>query len=196
MRYSVVDMQAEPISVQLDLIIQLNGDKLLYPFKRVDMDVNALLWTNDSMIVNPNEVHNIGYMHNMYTRNFAVIYTALFENILAKKAKCTRVCSSRRICKMKKQGWVVHYEYEKIQISNEPYEGVCVLCQETIEGYHSTFGCKCAHICMPCLRKHYAAIPRCTICKEPVDQESLYNDVRIYNAIQYDIQYDEDTPMH
>ena len=184
-RYSIVELHDVPLVLQLDVIIQLNGDQLLYPFKH-DMDVNALLWTKDSMFINPEEVISIGWLHGIYTRVFAVIYTTLFEHILSRKAMCISTCSSRRILKMKKQGWEVTYAYETIRISNAPYEGVCVLCQETIEGNHSTFECECAQICMDCLIKHYAAIPRCTICKNPVNQESLHNEIRIYKAIQFD----------
>ena len=187
-RYSIVSLQDVPVVLQLDMIIQVNGDKLLTPFRTVDMDVNALWWTKDSMIINPNEVRSIGSSHDIYTHVFGITYTTLFENILSKKATiCTSRCPSRRILKMKKQGWNIHYEYNDIIIFNEPYDGVCVLCQDTIVGDHSTFRCKCAHICMTCLRKHYASLHRCTICKMPVDAETLYNDVRIYSAIHHDI---------
>jgi hypothetical protein len=195
-RYSIVDLKDVPVVLQLDMIIQVNGDKLLNPFKHVDMDVNALWWTKDSMIVNPKKVHFIGRLyHDMGTPVFGLTYTTLFENILSKKATiCTSKCSSRRILKMKKQGWEVTYPYEEaIYISNAPYDGVCVLCQDTIEGDHSTFSCKCAHICMGCLRKHYAAIPRCTICKMPVNEDALRNEVRIYNAIQFDQDFPDCT---
>ena len=185
-RYSIVELQDVPIIIQLDMIIQGNGDKLVNPFKNVDMDVNALWWTKDSIIVNPDEVRSIGRLHGIHTSVFGITYTTLFENILLKKAICTPQCSSKRILKMKTQGWEVNYMYEVIHISNAPYEGVCVLCQETMEGDHSTFECRCAHICMGCLRKHYAAIPRCTICKMPVDPKALRNELRMYNAIQLD----------
>lgn len=189
-RYSIVDLKNVPVVIQLDMIIQVNGDKLIHPLKHVDMDVNSLWWTKDSMIVNPNEVYSIGRLHDIYT-SFPVIYTTVFENILLKKATiCSSKCSPRRILKMKKQGWDVKYTYNEIQISNAPYDGICVLCQDTIEGDHSTFACKCAHICMGCLRKHYAAIPRCTICKTNVDQEVLRNEVQIYNAIKFDQNMD------
>ena len=191
-RYSIVDLKDVPLVLQLDMIIQVNGDTLLNPFKNLDMDVNALWWTKDSMIVNPTEVHSIGRLYHDMTFVVGITYTTLFENILLKKATiCSSRCSSRRILKMKKQGWDVKYTYEKIHISNAPYDGVCVLCQETIEGDHSTFDCNCAHICMDCLRKHFAAIPRCTICKMPVNEEELRNEVRIYNAIQFDQDYPE-----
>jgi hypothetical protein len=187
-RYSIIELRDDvPVILQLDMIIQLTGDKLLYPFKCIDMDVNSLLWTKDSIIVNPNVVYSIGRSHDIYTSLPITIYTTLFENIRLKKAICTSKCPSRRILKMKKKGWEVNYPFtDVILISNAPYDGVCVLCQETIEGEHSTFPCKCAHICMGCLRKHYAAIPKCTICKNDVDQDALRNEVRIYNAIHFD----------
>ena len=191
-RYSVVDLHDVPLVLQLDVIIQVNGDRLIYPFQNIDMDVNALLWTKDSMMVNPDEVRSIGLLHGIYTPVFGLIYTTLFENILLKKAMCTSTCSARRIHKMKQHGWEVSYAYETIRISNAPYEGVCVLCQETIEGDHSTFECKCAQICMECLKKHHAAIPRCTICKAYVNQERLENEIRIYKAIQYTPALDVD----
>lgn len=186
-RYSIADIKDDVhLVLQLDMIIQSKGDKPIYPFKHIDMDVNALWWTKDSIIVNPHEVYSIGRLHDVHA-SFPIIYTTLFENILSKKATiCTSKCPSRRILKMKKQGWEVKNCYEVIRISNAPYDGVCVLCQDTIEGDHSTFTCKCAHICMGCLRKHYAAIPRCTICKMLVNEEDLHNDVRIYNAIHFD----------
>jgi len=168
------------------MIIQVKGDKFRNPFKNIDMDVNSLWWTKDSMIINPDEVHTIGMLYNNHTNVFGITYTTLFENILLKKATVCTQCPPRRIIKMKKQGWEVKYTYQEIQISNAPYDGVCVLCQDTIEGDHSTFSCKCAHICMGCLRKHYAEIPRCTICKKEVYQETLAYEVRIYNAIQFD----------
>ena len=186
-RYSIVDLKDVPVVLQLDMIVQVQGDKLTFPFKQTDMDVNALWWTRHSMIINPNEVRHIGMLHDVYTSTFAITYTTLFENIRLKKATiCTPTCPPRRILKMKQYGWEIHYTYNTIQISNDPYDGVCVLCQETIEGDHSTFECKCAHICMECLTKHYDAILRCTICKNPVNQESLKNEVCIYNAIRYD----------
>ena len=122
----------------------------------------------------------------------SILYTTLFEQIMAKIATiCSPKCPTRRILKMKKHGWKVKYSYETIHITNKPYDGLCVLCQDTIVGDHSTFECKCAHICMCCLRTHYAALPRCTICKREVDYEKLKNDIRIYVAIQFDKEEEE-----
>jgi len=171
-------------------LLKVRGVQTFYgkiqALKGIDMDVNALWWTKDSMFVNPNEVRYIGRLHGICTFTVAIIYTTLFENMILKKAFCTSGCSSRRILKMKKQGWQVNYPYDVLRICDAPYDGVCVLCQDTIEGDHSTFECKCAHICMGCLRKHYASLHRCTICKTEVNQEMLKNEVRIYNAIQFD----------
>jgi hypothetical protein len=190
-RYSIVDLQEEPLVLQLDLVIQIEGEELLCPFKNYDMDVNALWWTRQDMRIHSIQMDGVGRLNDIYgmptsLRN-SIIYATLFEKIRMKKATCTSDCSSRRIHKMKQKGWEVNYKYETIRISNKPYEGVCVVCQDTIEGDHSTFVCKCAHICMGCLRKHYTSIHRCTICKTELDQESLKNEVRIYSAIQLDL---------
>ena len=189
-RYSIVDLKQEPIVLQLDMIVQVEGDELICPIKNYDMDVNALWWTREEMIVHSRQIDSVGglnHIHGMPTslRN-SIIYSTLFENIRMKKATCTSQCSSGRISKMKKKGWEVNYTYETIRISNAPYDGVCVVCQDTIEGDHSTFECKCAHICMVCLRKHHTSILRCTICKTEVEQEALSNEVRIYTAIHLD----------
>ena len=156
------------------------------------MDVNALWWTRHEMIVHTNQLDCVGRLNDIYgmptsLRN-SIIYVTLFEKIRMKKATCTSHCTSRRIVKMKQKGWEVNYKYETIRISNALYDGVCVVCQDTIEGDHSTFECKCAHICMGCLRKHYTSILRCTICKTELSQETLRNDVRIYSAIQFDLE--------
>lgn len=190
-RYSIVDLKKDgiPVVVQLDVIVQVNGDSFIGPFKHVDMDVNALWWKNDSLTINPHAVHSIGRLHGASP---ILVYTIVFENILNKVATCISDCPPRRILKMKKKGWEIKYTYQKIHISDAPYDGVCVLCQDTIKGDHSTFECKCAHICMECLRKHYAAIPRCTICKMPVNEDELMKDVLMYNAIQFN----QDSPNY
>jgi hypothetical protein len=187
-RYSIVDLQAEPIVLQLDMVVQLEGEELICPFKNYDMDVNALWWTRHEMVIHSNQLDCVGRLNDIYgiptyLRN-SIIYATVFENIRLKKATCTSHCSSGRILKMKKKGWDVHYSYDTIQITNDPYDGVCVLCQDTIEGDHSTFQCKCAHICMVCLMKHHRELPKCTICKSSVDLDTLRNDVRIYKAIE------------
>ena len=191
-RYSIVDLQDEPLVLQLDMVVQLEGEEVVCPFKNYDMDVNALWWTRQELIIHSNQLDCVGRLNDIYgmptsLRN-SIIYATVFENIRLKKATCTSHCSSRRILKMKQKGWEVNYKYETIRISNAPYDGVCVVCQDTIEGDHSTFECKCAHICMMCLRKHHTSILRCTICKTELNQEFLRNDVRIYSALHFDIE--------
>jgi len=190
-RYSIVDLHDVPLVLQLDMVVQMEGEELLCPFKNYDMDVNALWWTREDMMIHSIQLDCVGRLNDIYgiptsLRN-TIIYATLFEKIRLKKATCTSHCSSRRILKMKQKGWEINYKYETIRISNDPYDGVCVVCQDTIEGDHSTFGCKCAHICMTCLRKHYTSILRCTICKTELDQESLRNEVRIYSAIHFNL---------
>lgn len=193
-RYSIVELARPTIVVQLDMIIQRQGDEIIFPFGVVDMDVNTLLWTKDSMHINPNalRVLDSSYGNGIARTSLgkSIIQTIVFEHLMARKAQCNSECSSRRILKMKNRGWDVHYSYEAIRISNAPYDGVCVLCQDTIVGYHSTFECKCAHICMDCLRKHYRSLHKCTICKTPVEFDSLKNDVRIYTALHMDLDED------
>ena len=193
-RYSIVQITGEHhINVQVDMIIQLEGE-LILPFYSVDMDVNTLLWTKNSITINPSALPFLSNVYGTFCCYSSVetimIYTSLFEQIISKKAHCSSDCSSRRIVHMKKQGWKIHYAYYTIQISNTHYDGVCVLCQDTIVGDHSTFQCKCAHICMDCLQKHYEALPRCTICKREVDGYKLWNEIRIYNAIECGIDFD------
>jgi hypothetical protein len=188
-RYSIVELREnEYIVLQLDMIVQLHGVDIVHPFKEnIDMDVNALWWRNNAVMINPSFLSLIGSLYgelSLSSMQITIIHTTLLDKIVSKTATiCDSKCPTRRILKMKKYGWDVKYSYRTIHISNQPYDGLCVLCQDTIIGDHSTFTCKCAHICMCCLKTHYAALPRCTICKREVDCKELENDLRIYDAI-------------
>ncbi len=187
-RYSILELKGDlHVMIQLDMIVQLYGEEIVHPFgDEVDMDVNALWWNKDSIRVNLPYAHS-PCSNESESLHDTLVKSVVLENIVSKVATIySPQCPSRRILKMKKHGWGIKYLYRTIQISNEPYDGLCVLCQDTIVGDHSTFECKCAHICMCCLREHYNALPKCTICKVEVDYDKLKNDVRIYNAIHFD----------
>ena len=189
-RYTLLELHETPLLIQLDLIVQLNGVQVVAPFVHFDMDVNTLLWSKDSICVNPNALPILAVLYgidNNTTMRDIMTHSILFDRIISKSATvCTPTCSEKRIRKMKRQGWNIHHQYETIQLQSEPYEGVCVLCQDTITGFHSTFHCKCAHICMKCLVSHYDALTKCTICKKTIDPIKLKNDVRMYSVIHLD----------
>jgi hypothetical protein len=105
-RYSILEIIGDRhVEFQLDMLVQLQGEELMIPVN-LDMDVNALLWTKDSIHLNPSFLPLLGIMYGISSRTSlgtTVIYTALFENIMSKKAQCTPNCSSHRILKMKKK---------------------------------------------------------------------------------------------
>lgn len=186
-RYTLLELRETPTLIQLDLIAQLNGDKVVPPFVNFDLDVNTLLWSKHSIRVNPIAIPILASLygiHNNTAMRELMTHSILFNHIISKSATvCTPTCSEKRIRKMKRHGWKIHHQYETIQIQHDTYDGVCVLCQDTISGLHSTFHCKCAHICMPCLVSHYDVLTKCTICKKTIDPIKLKNDVRMYSAI-------------
>lgn len=189
-RYTLLELQERPILIQLDLIVQVNGEKVVPPFVHFDLDVNTLLWSKHSIRVNPNALPILAVLYgidNNTVMRDTMIHSILLDHIISKSATvCTPTCSEKRIRKMKRQGWKIHHQYETIQLQHDPYDGVCVLCQDTISGFHSTFHCKCAHICMNCLVSHYDVLTKCTICKKTIDPIKLKNDVRMYSAIHLD----------
>lgn len=189
-RYTLLELQENPLLIQLDLIVQLNGEKVIPPFTHFDLDVNTLLWSKHKICVNPMAIPILASLYSIHTNTAmrdAITHSILFNHIISKTAKiCTPTCSETRIRKMKRLGWKVHHQYETIRLQDDTYEGVCVLCQDTITGFHSTFHCKCAHICMPCLVSHYDVLTKCTICNKPIDPIKLKNDVRMYSAIHLD----------
>lgn len=189
-RYTLLELQETPVMIQLDLIVQLNGSKVVPPFVQFDLDVNTLLWSKQTICVNPNAVLILASLYgidNNTTMRDTLTNSILLNHIISKTARvCTPTCPAKRIRKMQRKGWKIHHQYETIQVQDEPYEGVCVLCQDTISGFHSTFHCKCAHICMSCLVSHYDVLTKCTICKKTIDPIKLKNDVRMYSAIHLD----------
>ena len=188
-RYTLLELHERPILIQLELMVQLNGVKVV-PFVHFDLDVNTLLWSKHSIRVNPIALPILAALYgidNNTAMRELMTHSILFDHIISKNATiCTPTCSEKRIRKMKRRGWKIHHQYETIHLHDDPYEGVCVLCQDTISGFHSTFHCKCAHICMPCLGSHYELLTKCTICKKSIDPIQLKNDVRMYSAIHLD----------
>jgi hypothetical protein len=184
-RYTLLELHESPVVIQLDLIVQLNGVKVITPFVHFDFDVNSLLWSKHSIRVNPNAIPILAPLYGIYNNTCmqdSMVYSILLDHIVSKNATiCTPV--KKRINKMKRYGWKIHHKYETIQIQNVPYDGVCVLCQDKIDGDHSTFLCKCAHICMPCLVSHYNVLTKCTICTKIIDPYKLKNDVQMYSTI-------------
>jgi hypothetical protein len=180
------------VTIQLDLIIQQEGEQegqqLVTPLLPFDMDVNLLLWGSRSVFVNPAARQVIRDLYELpgsgkSSMEDVLNLNAILAHILAKVAVFTPQCDSRRIRKMLKYGWTLNYRYETIVITDTLYEGVCVLCQDTIVGPHSTFVCKCAHICMSCLSTHYRALTKCTLCKKEIEPCKLQNDMRIYSVL-------------
>ena len=189
-RYSILELSGTEIkTIQMDLIVQIEGTSLIFPFKNYDMDVNSLWWTNTAILVNPTSLPTLRHFSGMNkilgdsSINNVILFAKILENITSHTTYCSSTCTSRRIHKMKHRGWNVKYRYETITLSNDVYDGLCVLCQDIIVGDHSTFICGCAHICMMCLCANSEKLTKCTLCKQVVNSEELQNDVRIYQAI-------------
>ena len=189
-QYSVLELtEGDPTIFGLDLLIQDEGD-LMVPTLPFDMDVNLLMWDKYKVFVVPtartvlqelfgaiwktSDSHSMDDLLNLNT---------ILDHIVAKQAVCMSTCEGTRIRKMKRYGWNLQYSYETITISEDVYDGVCVLCQDTMAGPHSAFLCGCARICMSCLRIHHSSLSKCTICKQTVDLRKLENDVRIYTYL-------------
>ena len=186
--YSLLKISGQPMIIDMDLLVQDEGTDLMIPELPFDMDVNVLLWDSKRIYINPTARHVLRTLLDrrpIESPSMADVLnlTIVLEHVAAKKALCTSTCASSRIIRMIRYGWKLSYSYETICVTEDVYDGLCVLCQDTIVGLHSSFLCGCAHICMSCLSTHYAALIKCTLCKKKVDPEKLKNDVRIYNAL-------------
>ena len=162
--------------VDIDLMVQ-QGRTLLHPNKQPDLDVNTILLTRSSFILNPDIWHSDSLSRGI---NLSIIQA----KSLKREAEVFKFGDTLRLRKMIQQGWTLTYSYTAVTIHTDDYEGVCIVCQDTIAGTHTTMiNCHCAHICMLCLQINYSSITKCTICSSPVDIENLSEDIRIYSIL-------------
>jgi len=168
--------------VKIDMIVQLVPGELIMPFINLDFDVNGLTMTSDGFGLNEC-LRTKGQNAALNMIKNASRLQVILENIRQKKAFTIPGCAAHRFRKMKEYGWditfkskIFHYYF------NEEYEGVCIICKDTITGCSVNYKeCKCdLRICLACILKDYRKLNKCSLCtKICYDSSNVISDLLI-----------------
>ena len=166
-KLNVLYIRTTLIFVKIDMIVQLNTNKLKMPYMNLDFDVNGLILT--SYGIGLNEYMNMtGQDDGLNSIENASRLHGILDNIRQKKAFTIHGCAPHRYVKMRNYGWNITFVSKLFRYYfREDYEGDCIICKDKITDCSVNYkGCKCdLRICLGCILKEYTKLDKCPLCK-------------------------------
>ena len=182
------NMQLAPVVLDIMVIqVPLDQPQPEAPFGNIDFECNGLL-----MDANGIRISRTLKSHVINPIDRQIILNRILDDILKNKAKtCQEHMTPYRMQKMLKKNWTMSSLSSNVEIRQQEYDGICIICLSHVQHRHYRLKCCDARYHLHCMKNAFTVGPACVyerhecpMCRKRMNEHDVASDISFINCVE------------